>query len=127
MLNSITLTNQRFVLVKTRCSADCSSAERSRTGSSGRAVALPRNLIAVPRAGFTTARVRRYRSPFSSVHAKGRAGEIQQLNDTAKQDMEEWLGIKRVLPEYFQSTNIGAAALKEPFSHFIFRMFMTIY
>ena len=76
MLNSITLTKQRSVLMKRRCSADCSSAERSRSVSSGRAVALPRNLIAVPRAGFTTARVRRYRSPFSSVHAKGRAGEI---------------------------------------------------
>jgi hypothetical protein len=76
MLNSITLTKQRSVLMKRRCSADCSSAERSRSVSSGRAVALPRNLIAVPRAGFTTTRVRRYRSPFSSVHAKGRAGEI---------------------------------------------------
>ena len=90
--------------------------KHSRSASSGRAVALPRNLVAVPRAGFTMARVRRYRSPFSSVHAKGRAGEIQQLNDTAQQDMEERLGIKRVLPEYFQSTNIGMAALKEPLS-----------
>ena len=96
MLNSITLTDQRSVLVKRRCNADCSSAECSRTGSSGRAVALPRNLIAVPRAGFTTARVRRYRSPFSSVHAKGRAGEIQQLDDTAQQEVEKWQGIQRV-------------------------------
>ena len=53
-----------------------------------RAVALPRNLIAVPRAGLMTARVRRYRSPFSSVHAKRRAGEIQQLDDTTQQEME---------------------------------------
>ena len=86
-------------------------------GVTGRAVALPRNLIAVPRAGFTTARVRRYRSPFSSVHAKGRAGEIQQLDVTAQQEVEEWLGIERFSPEYFQSTNIGATAFKEPFSH----------
>ena len=50
---------------------------------SGRADALPRNLIAAPRAGFTMARVRRYRSLSSSVHAEGRAGEIQLLNDTA--------------------------------------------
>ena len=127
MLNSITLIDQRSILVKKRCSADCSSAEHSRSASSGRAVALPRNLIAVPRAGFTTARVRRYRSPISLVHAKGRAGEIQQLDVTTQQEVEEWLVIKRVFPEYFQSTNIGAAALKEPFSHFIFRMFMTIY
>jgi hypothetical protein len=91
MLNSITLTDQRSVLVKRRCSVDCSSAERSRTVSSGHAVVLPRNLIAVPRAGFTTARVRRYRSPFSTVHAKGRAGEIQQLDVTAQQEVEEWL------------------------------------
>ena len=90
MLNSITLTDQRSILVKRRCSADCSSAERSRSVSSGRAVALPRNLIAVPRAGFTTARVRRYHSPFSLVHAKGRAGEIQQLDVTAQQEVEEW-------------------------------------
>ena len=76
MLNSITLTDQRSVLMKRRCSADCNSVERSRTASSDRAAALPRNLIAVPPAGFTTARVRRYRSPFSSVHAKGRVGEI---------------------------------------------------
>ena len=55
MLNSITLTDQRSVLVKRRCSTDCSSLEHSRTVSSGRAAALPRNLIAVPRAGFTTA------------------------------------------------------------------------
>jgi hypothetical protein len=60
------------------------------------------------------ARVRRYRSPFSSVHAKGRAGEIQQLNVTAQQKMEEWLGIESLFSKYFQSTNIGAAALKEP-------------
>jgi len=84
MLNSITLADQRSVLVKRRCSVDCSSAESSRTGSSGRAVALPRNLIVVPRAGFTTARVQKYRSPFSSVHAKGGAGEIQQLDVTAQ-------------------------------------------
>ena len=90
MLNSITLTKQRSVLVKRRCSADYSSAERSRSASSGRAVALPRNLIAVPRAGFTTARVRKYRSPFSLVHAKGRAGEIQQINDIAQQEVEKW-------------------------------------
>ena len=89
MLNSTILTKQRSVLVKRRCSAECSNAERSRSASSGRAVALPRNLIAVPRAGFTTARVRKYRSPFSSVHAKGRAGEIQQLNDTAQQEVEK--------------------------------------
>ena len=86
MLNSITLTDQHSVLVKRRCSANCSSAERSRSASSGRAVALPRNLIAVPRADFTTARVRRYRSPFS----KGRAGAIQQLDVTAQQEVEEW-------------------------------------
>ena len=116
MLNSITLTDQRSVLVKRRCSADCSSAERSRTGLSGHAVALPRNLIAVRREGFTTARVRRYRSPFSSVHAKGRAGEIQQLDVTAQQEVEKWMGIERFLPEYFQSTNIGVAALMEPLS-----------
>ena len=116
MLNSITLTKQCYVLVKRRCSADCSSAERSRSASSGRAVALPRNLIAVPRAGFMTARVRRYRSPFSSVHAKGRAGEIQQLDVPAQQEVEEWMGIERFLFEYFQSTNIGVAALMEPFS-----------
>ena len=84
MLNSISLTDQRSVLVKRRYSAECSSAERSRSVSNGHAVALPRNLIAVPRAGFTTARVRRYRSPFSSVHAKGEAGEIQQLDVTAQ-------------------------------------------
>ena len=83
MLNSITLTKQRSVLVKRRCSADCSSAERSWSASSGRAIALPRNLIVVPRAGFTTARVRRYRSPFSSVHAKKRASEIQKLDRMA--------------------------------------------
>ena len=71
MLNSITLTDQCSVLVKRRYCAEC-----SRSGTSGRAVALPKNLIVVPRAGFTTTRVRRYRSPFSSVHAKGRAGEI---------------------------------------------------
>jgi len=51
---------------------------------------LPRNLIVDPRAGFTMARVRRYRSPFSSVHAKGRAGEIQQINDIAQQEVEKW-------------------------------------
>ena len=90
MLNSITLTDQRSILMKRRCSADCSSAEHSRTVSSGRAVALPRNLIVVPCAGFTTARVRRYRSPFSSVHTKGRAGEIQQINDIAQQEMKKW-------------------------------------
>ena len=90
--------------------------KRSRSASSGRAVALPRNLVVVPRAGFTMARVRRYRSPFSSVHAKGRAGEIQQLDVTAQQEVEEWMGIESQLPEYFQSTNIGTAALKEPFS-----------
>ena len=116
MLNLITLTKQRSILVKRRCSSDCSSAERSQSASSGRVVALPRNLIAVPRAGFTTARVRRYRSPFSSVHAKGGAGEIQQLDVIAQQEVEEWLGIKICFPEYFQHTNIGAAALKEPFS-----------
>ena len=43
-----------------------------------------------PRAGFTTARVRRYRSLSSSVHAEGRAGEIQLLNDTAQQEVEKW-------------------------------------
>jgi hypothetical protein len=37
---------------------------------SGRAGALPRNLIAVPRAGFTTAEARRYRSPSNLVHGK---------------------------------------------------------
>jgi hypothetical protein len=62
------------------------------------------------------ARVRRYRSPFSSVHAKGRAGETQQLDVTAQQEVEEWLGIKSVCPECFQSSHIGAAALKEPLS-----------
>ena len=96
MLNSITFTDQCSVLVKRRCSADCSNAERSRSASSGRAIALPRNLIAVPRAGFMMARVRKYRSPFSSVHAKGRAGEIQQLDDTAQQEVEKWQGIQRV-------------------------------
>jgi len=55
--------------------------------SSGRAEALPRNFIAAPRAGFKTARARRYRSP-SSVHAKGRGGEMQQLDDTAQRDVE---------------------------------------
>ena len=50
MLNSITFTKQRSILVKRRCSADCSSAERSRSVSSGRIVVLSRNLIAVPRA-----------------------------------------------------------------------------
>ena len=98
---SISLTDQHSVLLKRLCITEYSSAERSRTGSSGRAVALPRNLIAIPRAGFTTARVRRYRSPFSSVHANGRAGEIQQLDVTAQQEVEEWLGIKRYFPKYF--------------------------
>ena len=49
---------------------DYSSAERSRLASSGHAVALPKNLIVVPRADFTTATAQRYRSHFSSVHAK---------------------------------------------------------
>jgi hypothetical protein len=63
------------------------------------------------------ARIRRYRSPFSLVHAKGRAGEIQQLDVTAQQEVEEWQELREFFfPEYFQSTNIGAAALKEPFS-----------
>jgi len=53
------------------CSADRSwgSTRRNRLASSGRAVALPRNLIAIPRTGFTTATARRYHSPFST-HAK---------------------------------------------------------
>jgi len=63
-----------------------------------------------------TARVRRYHSLFSSVHVKERAGEIQQLDVTAQQEVEEWMGIERFLPVYFQSTNIGVAALMEPFS-----------
>jgi len=57
---------------------------------SGRADALPRNLIAAPRAGFTTARVRRYRSLSSSVHAEGRASEIQQLDVTAQREVGKW-------------------------------------
>jgi len=35
------------------------------------------------------------------VHAKGRAGENQQLNVTAQQEVEEWLGIQILFPEYF--------------------------
>ena len=85
MLNSITLTDQRSVLVERRCSADCSSAERSRSALSGRAVALPRNLIAVPRAGFTTARVRRYHSSLllSARQEKGRRDLAARRHSTA--------------------------------------------
>ena len=36
----------------------------------GRAGVLPRNLIAVPRAGFTMVEAQRYRSPSNLVHAK---------------------------------------------------------
>ena len=100
MLNSITLIDQHSVLVKRRCSADHSSAKCSRSASRGRADALPRNLISAPRVGFTTARVRRYRSPSSSVHAKGRAGEIQQLDDTAQREVENG---REKLRESFQN------------------------
>ena len=51
------------------------------------------------------------------MHAKGRAGEIYQLDDTAHQEVEKWQEKLKVFPEYFQSTNIDVAALKEPFSH----------
>jgi hypothetical protein len=51
------------------------------------------------------------------MHAKGRAGEIQRLDDTAQQEVEKWQRIQRVtFLNIFQSTNIGAAALKEPLS-----------
>jgi len=50
------------------------------------------------------------------VHAKGKAGEIQQLDDTAQQEVENGRENWRAISEYFQSTNIGAAALKEPLS-----------
>jgi hypothetical protein len=50
------------------------------------------------------------------VHAKGRAGEIQQLDDTAQQEVENGRENWRELPEYFQSPNIGVAALTEPLS-----------
>jgi hypothetical protein len=50
------------------------------------------------------------------VHAKGRAGKIQQLNDTTQLEVENGRENWRGLPEYFQSTNIGVAALNEPLS-----------
>ena len=82
MLNSITLTDQCSVLVKRRYCAEC-----SRSGTSGHAVALPKNLIVVPRADFTTATAQRYRSLFSSVHAKEKSRQepAAQHNSTVHQ------------------------------------------
>jgi hypothetical protein len=53
------------------------SANRRRITLSDRAYALPRNLIAIPHAGFTTATVWRSRSPFSSCTSRSRAGKLE--------------------------------------------------
>jgi len=78
-----------------------------------RAEALPRNLITAPRAGFATARAQRYRSPSSSVHAKGRADEMQQLDDTTLWKCGNQQGIERVYssPKCPQSSYIGAVLM----------------
>ena len=54
--------------------------------------------------------------PSPQCTIKGRTGEIQQLDDTAQQEVENGRENWSALPEYFQSTNIGVAALKEPLS-----------
>jgi hypothetical protein len=67
------------------------------TASSGRANALPRNLITVPRAGFTTAKVQRSRSPVSSCTSRSRAsklGTTQHHSRVVKEREEEENGEK---------------------------------
>jgi hypothetical protein len=53
------------------------NANRSRTTLSGHADALPINLIVVPRADFTTAMVRRSRSPFSLCTSRSKADKLE--------------------------------------------------
>jgi hypothetical protein len=53
------------------------SVNRSRTTPSDHTDALHRNLIVVPHAGFTTATVQRFHSPFSSSTLRSRAGKLE--------------------------------------------------
>ena len=109
-VKSITLTDERSVLMKKWCSADRTrgSTERSRSASNGRAVALSGNLIAIPRAGFTTATTRRYRSPFSSVHAKEKnpwdlATQYHNTNHRMEKKREEDVSVFVCFPGRLQN------------------------
>jgi hypothetical protein len=53
------------------------SANHRHTTSSGRADALFRNLIVIPRADFTMTMVRRSRSPVSSCTKRSSAGKVE--------------------------------------------------
>jgi hypothetical protein len=53
------------------------SVNHRRTTPNGCANVLPKNLIVVPRARFTTATVQRSRSRFSSCTTRSRAGKLE--------------------------------------------------
>jgi hypothetical protein len=67
------------------------------TALNGHPNALSRNLIVVPRAGFTMAKVRRFRSPCFSCMSRSRVGKFgaaQHHNRVIKEREEEENGEK---------------------------------
>jgi hypothetical protein len=69
----------------------CGGANHRRTSLRGRTDALSRNLIVVPRVGFTIAMVWRSRSPISSCTTRSRAGKLeaaQHHNRVVKREEE---------------------------------------
>jgi hypothetical protein len=64
------------------------SANGRRTALSGRTDALPRNFIDVPRAGFRTTKVRRYRSPVSLCTSRSRDGKLKAAHHHSRVEKE---------------------------------------
>jgi len=115
--NSITLTNQRSVLVKRQCSADCSSAELVEQLRAVAQLRCPETLLP------SLVQASRWQGFGDTAHPSPQctpregparsSSSMTQHSKRWKNGRENWSN----LPEYFQSTNIGVAALKEPFSH----------
>jgi hypothetical protein len=90
---------------------DVDDAERPRgsancrhTTPSGHAEALPKNLIAIPHAGFTAAKVQRSHSPISSCVSKSRVsklGAAQHHNSRQKKERNKRMERCVFLRSYF--------------------------